>query len=249
LGAGAVATVLAIGVSDAHTAPVVQWIDSVLPEYRGLRDSSKWIAVLALLYSQLGGFGIRAALRGIPKLTPIGLPRDLAIAFASALVLAAPLYYGNGLLYGMHGQVQPSSYPAGWYLADRAISADKNPGRALFLPWHEYLALSFVKNTNRVVSCPAPQFFSIPVVSSQDLEIPGISPPQYPDQVAISALVKSGSTGNWSTVLASRDIKYVLLEREVDWKGYAYLNDEPGLVLVGDYGSILVYRNLAWGSN
>src|SRR5207245_1195752 len=122
----------------------------------------------------------------------------IAPALLVAVVLAIPLYYGNGLLYGMHGQIRPSNYPAGWYSADLALVADPNPGRTIFLPWHGYMALSFVKNTNRVVASPASMFFSVPVVSSQDLEVPGIAPPDDPDQVAVSMLVTSGGAADWS---------------------------------------------------
>jgi hypothetical protein len=41
-------------------------------------------------------------------------------------------------------------------------------------------------------------------------------------------------------------VKYVLLAREVGWTDYGYLDSQPGLQLVGDYGSILLYRNELW---
>ena len=44
-------------------------------------------------------------------------------------------------------------------------------------------------------------------------------------------------------ILAARNVKYVLLAREVDWSSYGYLDSQPGLVRVGDYGSIVLYRN------
>ncbi|HEX2712430.1 MAG TPA: hypothetical protein VHM88_09440, partial [Candidatus Acidoferrales bacterium] len=36
------ATVLGIGVADPHIAPVVDWLDSAFPPYRGMRDAQKW---------------------------------------------------------------------------------------------------------------------------------------------------------------------------------------------------------------
>ena len=38
-------------------------------------------------------------------------------------------------------------------------------------------------------------------------------------------------------------VKYVLVAREVDWEAYGYLAQQPGLSLVRDFGSILLYRN------
>ena len=39
------------------------------------------------------------------------------VAVAIGLLLAVPLYNGNGLLFGMHGEIKPSEYPAGCRLS------------------------------------------------------------------------------------------------------------------------------------
>jgi hypothetical protein len=122
------------------------------------------------------------------------------------------------------------------------MSADGGRGRALFLPWHQYLRLSFVRNVNSVISSPAPAFFSIPTFASADAEVPGIGAPDTADQRTIQALIIAGSTGDWARGLASRDVKFVVVAKEVDWQSYAYLDHEAGLVRLGDYGSVLLYR-------
>jgi hypothetical protein len=53
-----------------------------------------------------------------------------------------------------------------------------------------------------------------------------------------------GGRGDWASSLASRGIKYILLAREVEWRQYAYLDQQAGLLQIADYGSIVVYRNL-----
>jgi hypothetical protein len=243
-----VAVVLGIGIADAHIAPLIHWLDAVFPPYRGMRDAGKWGAIVALAYSQLIALGFVAIRRAMRALLRSPGSQEVAGSLLVAMVLAFPLYYGNGLLYGMHGQIHPSAYPAGWYAADRALSGDPHPGRVVFLPWHGYLALSFVQNSNRVVANPAPDFFSIAVVGSEDLEIPGIRAPTDADQVMLSDLVAKAGQGNWSSQLAARGFKYVLLAREVDWQSYDYLDRQPDLVLVKDYGSIELYRNMLWHS-
>jgi hypothetical protein len=244
--AGAIALVLDVGAADSHIAVLVSWLDRVFPPYRGMRDSGKWAAILALVYAQLVPLGVIALLASIKTHVHGRRVRDLAQALVTGLALALPLYYGNGLLFGMHGQLRPSQYPSGWYQADRLLVADPHPGRAVFLPWHLYLALSFVDNTNKVVASPAQSFFSIPVVISPNPEI-GIAAPGDEDQVAVSGLVTAAFTVDWAPLLAKHNIKYVLLAREVDWRRYSYLADqERGLELVADYGSIVVYRNMLW---
>ena len=245
---GAIALVLDFGAADSRIDVLVTWLDHIFPPYRGMRDSEKWAAILALVYAQLIPLGVIAVTAAVKTRVPSGGLRNLAQALVTGLALALPLYYGNGLLFGMHGQVRPSQYPAGWYQADRLLVADPHPGRAVFLPWHQYLAISFVNNTNKVVASPAPSFFSIPVVISPNPEIPGIAAAGDPDQVAVSGLVIAARAGDWAPILAKHNIKYVLVAREVDWRGYSYLSEERGLELVADYGSIVVYRDLLWGS-
>lgn len=242
VGAGLVALYLEMGVSSPLSADLVRWLDSTVPAYRGMRDAGKWAALLALAYSQLFGLGSAAILSWMRR---VRLPPAMAEA-AIGLLLAVPLYYGNGLLFGMHGEVRPSAYPSGWYAADRVLAADPHPGRTLFVPWHEYMRYSFVRNQNAVIACPAPTFFSVPVLCSANPELPGGTPPGASDQVAVSGLVNVGSGGQWARVLAAYGIKYVLVAREIDWRRYAFLNAQPGLQRVGDYGSIALYRDTLW---
>jgi hypothetical protein len=208
-----------------------------------MRDAGKWAALLALVYSQLGALGAVAILEWLKKRARDQPRTELVVSVAIGLLIALPLYYGNGLLFGMHGEIKPSPYPAGWYAADRLIAADGQHGRALFLPWHEYMAYSFVQNQNSVVASPAPTFFSIPVLVSANPEVAGSAPPSDPDQVTVASLVQSGSQGNWSAELKALNVHFVLLAREVDWANYQFLDRQPGLAKVGDFGSIVVYEN------
>jgi hypothetical protein len=241
--AAAIALVLEMGVANPATAGLVHWLDANFPPYRGMRDAGKWAALLALAYSQLGGLGadsvlswVRGQLHGAPDRAWIG-------GLATGLLLALPLFYGNGLLYGSHGEIKPSQYPAGWYAADRILASDRYPDRTLFLPWHEYLGLSFIGNQNKVVASPAPQFFSTPILGSADPEVPGTVPPKAPDQVAVSSLVRAEGAGQWAQVLATLNVKYVLLARQVDWYRYTYLDNQADLVRVQDFGTIVLYRD------
>jgi hypothetical protein len=143
----------------------------------------------------------------------------------------------------MHGEIKPSHYPDGWYAADRLMASDGQHGRALFLPWHEYMSYSFIRNENQVVASPAPTFFSVPVLVSSNPEVPGVDLPTDPDQVAVAKLVLSREQGNWANELNALGVRYVLLVREVDWQSYRYLDSQAGLTKVADFGSIVVYRS------
>ena len=241
--AASIAVVLEMGISQPVTAGVVRWLDANFVVYRGLRDAGKWAALLALVYSQLFGIGVATLLGFIPTHMKAHTSRELAIGVATGLLLAIPLYYGNGLLFGAHGEIKPSQYPAGWYAADRLLASDAHPGRALMPPWHEYMSYGFIQNQNKIVAPPAPTFFSVPVLVSTDPEVQGIPPPGDPDQVAISRLVAAGDKGQWGQVLTAHGVKYLLLTHDLEWRSYAYLDFQPGLLKIADFGSIEVYRN------
>lgn len=240
--AGTVAVVLEMGVSHPATAGLVRWLDGHFVLYRGMRDAGKWAVVVALVFSQLVGLGAAATLLWLHKWVQKERAEWITAA-ATGLLLAVPLFYGNGLLFGSHGEIKPSQYPSGWYQADQVLVTDRNPGRTLFLPWHEYMSYSFIQNQNRVVAPPAPSFFSVPVVTSTDPEVPGVVPPSNSVQVAVSGLVRAGAGGQWAIVLADQGVKYILVTHELDWSSYRYLDDQPGIVKVGDFGSIVLYRN------
>jgi hypothetical protein len=245
-----------MGVSNPWTAGLATWLDGHFAVYRGMRDAGKWATLVALAYSQLIGLGSAAILNGLRRRIPDsiqleglvkGLPTanrwEVAGGATAGLLLALPLYYGNGLLFGAHGEIKPSQYPAGWYAADQLLASDPHPDRTLFLPWHEYMSYSFVRNQNNVVAPVATTFFSVPTVVSSNPEVPGVLPPRNADQDAISGLVLAGSGGQWANVLAARLIKYVLVAHELDWSSFQYLDEQANLVKIGDFGSIVLYRD------
>lgn len=243
--ASTIALVLEAGTSSALTAGLVAWLSDHFKPYEGVRDAGKWAAMLALTYSQLFAFGAAFVVRWVGEHIRSDQIRPIGREVAMGALVALPLYYGNGLLFGIHGEIAPSQYPPGWYQAERVIANDRIPPRTLFLPWHQYMSYSFVHNQNSVVASPAPTFFSVPIVSSEDPEVPGVAAPMSPDQQAVSRLVSQGASGEWAPVLAERHLKFVLLAREVDWRSYGYLDSQPGLVKIADFGSIELFRNTA----
>ena len=240
--AGAVAVVLEAGVSSPLTSPPADWLDSHLALYRGMRDAGKWASLLALAYSQLLGLGVDAVLTRLAALRLPDSRLEWLHGAAVTALIAVPLFYGNGVLFGAHGEIRPSAYPTGWYQADHLVASDPGHARALFLPWHLYMSYSFVRNENNVIASPAPAFFSVPVLVSPDPEIPGTAPPANPDQQAVGELVRARPYGDWAGTLRARGIRYILLAHELDWQTYAFLDGAPGIEHVGLFQSIDVYR-------
>jgi hypothetical protein len=240
---GLVALVVEVALSSAASRPTVQWLAAHFLVVRGMRDASKWSVPIAFAESQLFGLGVSAAAAYLVRRTRSGSLQDLVVPATVGLMLALPVYYGNGVLYGLHGTVALSQYPSGWYAADDQLRSDPHPEKMLFLPWHEYMRLSFVRNQDPIVAPAAPQFFSVAVVVSSDPEVPGVSAPTNADQTAVSELVRAGPAGDWAPVLAAHDIKYVLLAREANWDAFSYLTSQSGFVEVSDYGSVILLRD------
>src|SRR5439155_16778456 len=86
-----------------------------------------------------------------------------------AFALVVPLVYGNTLVWNW-SRLRPIHFPSEWSAADRSMTA-QGGGRMLFLPWHLYISLSF---THYRVANPAPWFFSVPVLSGDDVEVGSI---------------------------------------------------------------------------
>ena len=100
--AGGLALILEMGISSGATAWMLSWLDTHLVVYRGMRDAGKWAAVIALVYSQLVGFAVEEGLDWLPRHVPDGHWEPWVEGAAAGLLLALPLYYGNGLLFGAH---------------------------------------------------------------------------------------------------------------------------------------------------
>src|ERR1700730_13031915 len=67
LGAGAIGLILEMGVASPVTEPIVRFLDTVFPPYRGMRDAGKWAALIALVYAQLIPLGAIVLLGWVKK--------------------------------------------------------------------------------------------------------------------------------------------------------------------------------------
>src|SRR5207245_5087486 len=116
-------------VSTPVTAGAVTWVDAHFALYRGMRDAGKWAAILAFVYSQLGGIGASAIEAQVNARWSDPRRADLVRGLAAALLLAVPLYYGNGLLFGAHGEIKPSQYSAGCYPVHHLLTSQLRTAR------------------------------------------------------------------------------------------------------------------------
>jgi hypothetical protein len=144
------------------------------------------------------------------------------------------------LLFGFGGQVKPVPYPSDWYAVNDYIVKDSGcSGSTLFFPWHMYMKFSWV---GRVIADPAPSFFQCPVVGGTDVEWGGIYDNSKDSEGA--AVEQWLETREGTDLLQNNtfNIRYIILAKEVDWKNYAELDNNPALQLVMETPTLRVYK-------
>ncbi len=236
LGAGGVAGLLAIGVAHPLTAPVAGWLYQHVPFWLGLRDSAKWLAIVALAESMLLGAGMAA------------LPRR-----ASLGMLLLTLYITVPAWRGFSGQILPTVYPDSWTEARARLGQQDKRPRVLFLPWHGYLPFSF--SDERTVLHPAPRFFTaVEVISGDNSEVGGENgrPFIYSEStrpVSKTIEVRLGPAAgrtDFGTQLTGEHIGFVVLNRDtLDADGYVWLGKQGDLELVFESAELLIWKNKA----
>jgi hypothetical protein len=225
---------------------------------QGFRDSQKFVGLLVLAYAYLGALGVNSLLsrfeRG-PTKTKNGIKtrvnsllgrfkwdkkKVLSISIA-AIALATPIAY-NFTQFGFWGQLRPTDYPVDWYQANKILDNDNQDFNVLFLPWHLYMDFGFVPNQDKDIANPASTFFDKPIITGQNIEVPGIyTESTNPGQLYVGSILSSGSISGENLMLL--DVKYVILAKEVGWAWYRGMLDNSDLQLVFDSENLAIYMN------
>jgi hypothetical protein len=224
--------VLATGIRIPIGRGITYFLFYHFPFYKGLRETQKWVSVTVAIYLVFLSVGLREffATKIIKRRALI-----LEMIVAVIIVMQAPL-----LLWSFGGQVKPVPYPSDWYTVNDYIVKDSGcSGNTLFFPWHMYMRFSWI---GRVVADPAPSFFQCPILGGTDVEWGGIyDNSQNPEGEAVERWLE---TGERTDLLQNGafNIRYIILTKEVDWRRYVELNDNPALRLVMETATLRVYK-------
>lgn len=231
------ALVVAIGIANPLTAHVARAFYRWLPGFLAFREPHKLVALLALTYAWLGAVAVdwlyarrRWLIRGIG----VGL-------------VLVPLVYTPAIFGGLEGRLHPVEYPTSWTAADQFLLQDRDRFSTLFLPWKLYLPLPF-NNPHEPVANPAPDFFSVPIISSQDPEVGlGVWVPSDSVTREIDQLILNfPDIKNFGARLAPLGIKYLMLVANVNVGRYDFLYGQGDLQVVFNSGDLVIFRNTAW---
>ena len=240
--AGIIGFVFAVGASLNLTRPAFEWFFDNLVFVRGFRDSHKFVALLCLSYAYLGGLGVEAlsvAFRQRRK----RLLRLVANLFI-ILVFLVPLFYSFPI-FSSWGQLKATDYPEEWHEVNEYLNQDDDDFNVLFLPWHLYMDYSWLPNSNKRLANPAQQFFDKPTIRGDNLEIAGkYSGSTNPISKYVEFLLGNASNvSNLGELLASLNVKYVLLVHEVDYASYDFLYQQEDLTVELEKPGITLLKN------
>lgn len=209
--------------------------------FRGLRDSHKFAALLALSYSYLGALGV-AEFEKIAR-SP-GAYKKLAWAVV-IIALVTPFIYSFTMFNGFWGQLKPTDYPGDWYETNDLLNNDTQDFNVLFLPWHQYMDFTWIPNSQKRIANPASNFFDKPVIQGENTEVGSIySQSTNPAQRYVEALLRNRSNlTNFGELMIPLNIKYVLLTKEVDYKEYFFLFNQTDIELIKETDNFYVFKN------
>jgi hypothetical protein len=232
---------LAAGPGLRQTEPMFRNLWEHFLFYRPFRDSHKFVALIALAYAYLGAFGVRQV---ADLLRNTRLRTSLARTVVSGLVLAMPIIYGLPI-FAAWGQIRSVHFPEDWHQTRTILDSDRCDYNVLVLPLHMYMQFPWMPGTSKHLANPASNFFSQPVISGDNLEIPdSYSNSSNPVSKYVEALLaQKESTRTFGEQIASLNAKYVVLLKASDYETYDFLKEQSDLRLEFEGDTITLYRN------
>ena len=237
--AGLIGLLLAAGTSFPPTADAFRWVFDHVAPFRIYREPQKFLALLVMAYAIFGAVGIETLLWRSGRDSP-------ARTFGgTSLAIVVVLAYAYTMLWGFWGQVHLSRYPSEWARAEQIMEAE-GPGRVLVLPWHLYAVWSF--SDGRIVANPSESYFSREVIAGDNVGF-GSIPTQSVDPFSAwveEILAHRADVRELGHLVASLDVRFVLLLREADRDRYGFVRRQTDLAPLFRGQDLELFENRAW---
>jgi hypothetical protein len=215
----------------------------ILPFFSGFREPQKFVVLVALAYAFFAGQGVNALFGRY------GHSEQWARQSAVLIVaLLLPALLTPTMFWGFGGQLRARQYPPAWTAMNNRLDQDNSSYNVLFLPWHLYMYYDFV---GRIIASPSTSYFDKPMIASNQMELKGASPTSTDARKTLlsNVLLPQASKGTrLGTQLAPLHIKYILLDKDDDYRKYAYLDGQTDLHLLVNNTHFLLYQNMAYRS-
>ena len=218
------------------TSGVYTFLFDHVPGFDVMREPQKFICLLALFYAWAFGLGIATLWD-----QAVRAPGRILAVVAAVLV---PALLVPTLFWGLNGRIRPHPYPASWTIADTMMSHGQ--GALLFLPWHQYMDLRFADG--RRIATPAGSFFHRPVISGDNVELPGLpTSSTSPRSGYLQYLFDNGGhLTTFGDLVAPLGVQYIALDRDADWTSYQWLNNQVDLKKVVSTPDLQLFENLSY---
>jgi len=217
--------------------------------FKGLRDSHKFAALIALSYSYLGALGV-AEFEKIIHSPASGTGayekyKKIAACIIIAMALIVPFIYSFTIFNSFWGQLEPTDYPGDWYEVNELLNRDPQDYNVLFLPWHHYMDFKWIPNSQKRIANPASSFFDKPVIQGENFEIGLIyTQSTNPEQRYVESLLRNrDKIVNFGELVIPLNIKYVLLTKEVEYKEYFFLFNQTDIELIKETENFYIFKN------
>lgn len=217
--------------------------------FKGLRDSQKFAALIALSYSYLGALGVAEFEKIIHnparRANAYEKCKKTAALVIVTMALIVPFIYSFTLFNNFWGQLEPTDYPKDWYETNELLNKDPQDFNVLFLPWHLYMDFKWIPNAQKRIGNPASSFFDKPIIQGENAEINLIySQSTNPAQRYVESLLSNkDKITNFGELIIPLNVKYVLLTKEVDYKEYSFLFNQTDLELIKETENFYIFKN------
>lgn len=215
------------------------WLSNHWHLAAGFREPQKFAGLITLGYSVLIAYAGGALLQKWQQRS--GIKHSLVLGG----LLLLPVLLTPTMFWGFSSQLRAAHYPSDWEVVNRRLANDPDTFSVLYLPWHQYMSYSFA---GRIVATPAHDYFSKPMVTSDDPELNGATAVYTSSSSkAVGAIVSDApKRGDMGMRLAKQNIKYIVLVKEYDYRNYRYLREQDNIQPLIDTDTIALYRNHYW---
>ncbi|HEC63863.1 MAG TPA: hypothetical protein ENI23_01060 [bacterium] len=200
---------------------------------RPFREPQKFLSLYILSFSLFFYLGLRVWVERMVKnqnfLTTKQLKRlsknltrkSFNLIFKKILLLAYLILIISTtytFVWGGYRQLTTTNYPSSW---EELQNESKDSGkRILVLPYQSYANFSF---SDRRIATPAKLYFSSETLVKKSID--ELSRGKC-DVTCLFCLNKNDDTDTWYEALEKHDVKYILVNKNDDWKDYSFLQKD-----------------------
>ncbi len=244
----------ATGISSPLTAGLYTFMFDNFPLFNGFREPQKFVAIVVMAYSFLGGLGLlqlQSYLTGVGKNEGkrSGIFRGnsrkyvvAAVAVIIAVSLVSPFVYSYMEMNSFNGQLTNVQYPSSWYRAESIMNNNTSDYSTLILPWHGYMYYNWSRTK---FASPFNSFFKQNLIyGGRNTYVGGEGSQQLFSPLILSILGERNNISHLGNILSVMDVKYVFLSKSADYWNYSFLYHQSDMRLVENTTACALFLNL-----